>query len=52
LTVYDMVGKRIWQKTNVNQNSEIINLETLNTGVYLLKIKTPTGIITHQLIKQ
>lgn len=52
LTVYDMVGKRIWQKTNVNQNSEIIDLETLNTGVYLLKIKTPTGIITHQLIKQ
>ena len=52
LTVYDMVGKRIWQKTNINQNSEIIDLETLNTGVYLLKIKTPTGSITHQLIKQ
>ncbi|HLP63488.1 CotH kinase family protein [Flavobacterium sp.] len=52
LTVYDMVGKRIWQKMNVNQNTETIDLETLNTGVYLLKIKTLTGSITHQLIKQ
>lgn len=52
LSVYDIVGKRIWHKTAVNKNAETIDLETLNTGVYLLKIKTSTGLITHKLIKQ
>jgi hypothetical protein len=52
LTVYDMVGKKVWHRTNVNQNSELIDLTNLNTGVYLLKIKTPNSMITHKLVKQ
>ena len=52
LSIYDIVGKKIWHKTNVNQNSETIDLATLNTGVYLLKIKTTNGLITHKLVKQ
>lgn len=52
LTIYDMVGKQIWQKKDVNATAETIDLGVLNVGVYLLKIKTTSGVITHKLIKQ
>ncbi len=52
LTIYDMVGKRVWQKTAGNTNDDTLDLGILNAGVYLLKIKTTNGIITHKLIKQ
>jgi hypothetical protein len=52
LSVYDMVGKNVWRKTNVNKNTETVDLSSLNVGVYLLKIKTPNGLITHKLVKQ
>jgi hypothetical protein len=52
LSVYDMVGKKIWQKTTANTNAETIDLGALNVGVYLLKIKTPEGLMTHKLVKQ
>ncbi|RZJ67840.1 MAG: T9SS type A sorting domain-containing protein [Flavobacterium sp.] len=52
LSVFDMIGKNVWQKKNVNKNTESIDLESLSDGVYLLKIKTPTGSITHKLVKQ
>ncbi len=52
LSIYDMVGKQIWKKTGINANDETIDLAVLNVGVYLLKIKTTNGLITHKLIKQ
>ena len=52
LTVYDIIGKRILQKTGINANFDTVDLTALNAGVYLLKIKTSQGAITHKLIKQ
>lgn len=52
LTVYDVIGKRVWQKTNTNSYDQTIDLASLNQGVYFLKIKTASGIKTHKLIKQ
>jgi hypothetical protein len=52
LSVYDVIGKRIWQKKECNTNSETIDLSGLNIGMYLLKIKTEKGTITHKLMKQ
>ncbi len=52
LSVFDLVGKKVWQKTSVNENATTVDLESLTTGVYLLKIKTETGFITHKLIKE
>jgi hypothetical protein len=52
LSVYDMVGKRIWQKKDINSNADSVDLSALNVGVYLLKIKTQNGMITHKLVKQ
>jgi len=52
MSVYDVIGKRIWQKKECNTNSETVDLSGLNIGMYLLKIKTEKGTITHKLMKQ
>jgi hypothetical protein len=52
VSIFDMVGKNVWQKMNVNTNSEEINLDALSAGMYLLKIRTSKGLITHKLVKQ
>lgn len=52
MAVYDLVGKKIWNKTNDNKTIETIDLSSLNTGVYLLKIKTSNGVLSHKLIKK
>jgi hypothetical protein len=51
LTIFDMIGKKVWQKTT-NASSETIDLGVLNAGVYLLKIRTSNGVVTHKLVKQ
>jgi len=51
LTVYDMIGKQVWQKTGLNATAQTIDLGALNDGVYLLRIKTVDGVITHKLVK-
>ncbi len=51
LAVYDMLGKKIWNKA-VNSTSEAIDLSSLANGIYMLKIKTDDGMITHKIIKQ
>jgi hypothetical protein len=50
--VYDVVGKRIWQKKHNNTRSVSIDLSELIVGMYFLKIKTTNGTITHKLIKK
>ncbi len=51
LTIYDMVGKNIMRKSVDNTTDASIDLSALNNGVYLLKIKTAEGFITHKLVK-
>jgi hypothetical protein len=52
VSVYDMVGKSVWKKANVNKTTESFDLDTLSAGMYLLKIKTSKGLITHKLVKK
>ncbi len=52
LSVYDMVGKKILKKSVDSTTNENIDLSSLNNGVYLLKIATQNGTITHKLVKQ
>lgn len=52
LSVFDMIGKNVLHKTGVNANAEAMDLSALNAGVYLLKIKTSKGQITHKLVKK
>ncbi len=52
LAVYDIVGKKVWEKNNSNAYLETIDLHHLSSGVYLLKIKTSRGMISHKIVKQ
>ncbi|MFT3796038.1 CotH kinase family protein [Flavobacterium sp.] len=52
LSVYDLVGKKIWHKSTASTHTETMDLAALNTGVYLLKIKTANGTISHKLVKR
>lgn len=52
LAVYDMLGKMVWQQTAVNASNMNIDLVGLTAGVYVFKIKTESGEITHKLIKE
>jgi hypothetical protein len=52
LSIFDMLGKNIWQKMINSKNFEEIDLGALNAGIYLLKIRTEKGLITHKLVKQ
>jgi len=50
IEIYNILGKRVLTKT-INQ-SQSINIENLNTGIYILKIKQGNSSISKKLIKQ
>lgn len=52
LSVYDIIGKNVSQKQHISTNAETLDLSALNAGVYLLKIRTAGGVVTHKLVKQ
>lgn len=43
VVVYDISGKRIYQKQNINQNSFIISTSSWNSGIYLMTVETNKG---------
>lgn len=49
ITIYDVLGKRILQ-TNLNVNSKEVNISSLNSGVYIIKIKEGEATATRKLI--
>jgi len=50
IEIYNILGKRVLTKT-MNQ-SQSINVENLNTGIYILKITQGNSSISKKLIKQ
>ncbi len=48
LELYDLNGRIIIE----NENFESINIENVNSGIYLLKITTDNGISTQRIIKE
>ncbi len=48
-TIYDVLGQRVKSGTT---DEKTINVSNLNNGLYLIKIKTPSGNITKKLVKQ
>ncbi|MEM7087249.1 MAG: spondin domain-containing protein [Bacteroidota bacterium] len=44
ITIYNVLGKRVKQLTNVNSNSTEIDLSDLSSGVYLVKVLNDTNI--------
>ncbi|MEM6722226.1 MAG: T9SS type A sorting domain-containing protein [Bacteroidota bacterium] len=50
ITIYDMSGKLILNNENIHTNSEIIQLEALSSGMYMVQIKTSTATKLKKLI--
>jgi hypothetical protein len=52
LTLYDMLGKQVYNLSLSNLVFEhSLDISTLNSGVYHLRIKTANGIETQKIIK-
>ena len=51
ISIYDMLGKRIAEIPAGGTTSRTLGLATLNSGIYLLKIRTLNGMITHKIVK-
>ncbi|WP_309641441.1 T9SS type A sorting domain-containing protein [Flavobacterium sp.] len=49
ITLYDMTGKNIYHQ---NGNNTTINIESLKTGLYLVRIKTSKGLFTCKISKE
>ncbi|MGH1387059.1 T9SS type A sorting domain-containing protein [Kordia sp.] len=50
ITIYDMAGKLILKNKNVQNNSQILNLEKLSSGMYMVQIKTAKTTTLKKLI--
>ena len=50
ITIYDITGRRLYQKIT-NNTKEIVNLESIDKGTYLINIKTKEGAITKTFFK-
>ncbi|NGX83735.1 T9SS type A sorting domain-containing protein [Aequorivita sp. KMM 9714] len=48
IVLFDTLGKRV----NVNFNNGVINVSSIASGVYLLKVETSAGTITQKIVKQ
>ena len=46
--LYDITGKQVLKATNL----EIIDVSEINSGVYILRIKTDNGVVSRRVIKQ
>jgi type IX secretion system substrate protein len=51
IEVYNVIGRRIYETHFIN-NSYKANLESLETGIYFVKITTEVGQITKKIIKE
>jgi len=51
VAVFDMMGKMLKVESNKHYGEIIIDISHLPSGVYLLKIRTKTGIIAQKIIK-
>jgi len=49
--IFDLIGKKVLSRT-INANEADLDLSTLQTGSYVLKVGTPNGIRTGKIIKR
>jgi len=52
VTVYDLIGKEVMSLSNIDNCNADINVQNLNSGCYILRIKTVGDIVTKRFIKQ
>ncbi len=49
VSIFSLTGEKMYEK-NLTQGTNSINISNLSSGVYLVKIETPTSTETHRLI--
>ena len=47
IEVFDVLGKKVWDKTNTNSRHAQIELAHLAAGTYTLKLSLANGTFTH-----
>ncbi|MFK5983202.1 MAG: choice-of-anchor B family protein [Flavobacteriaceae bacterium] len=52
IDIYDLSGRKILSKLNVNKNSLELNFSSFKTTIYFVKIQTEFGTITKRVIKK
>ena len=50
LTLYDLAGKAVFQKKDPSVFSQVIDLEGLANGIYLLQLKNTEGVVAAQKV--
>lgn len=49
IKVYNLIGKSIFETNDLNNKKAIVNLQNINSGIYLLKTETEKGIIVKKI---
>lgn len=53
ISIYDVVGKRIYKVENLNSNSTSVDISTFNQGIYLVEVMTASNQkLVNKVIKQ
>ncbi|MBL0745274.1 T9SS type A sorting domain-containing protein [Chryseolinea lacunae] len=52
LSVVDAMGRTLVQEKRLMEDENVVNVSALPDGVYLLRVNTGTGIVTHKVMKQ
>lgn len=51
VTFYDLVGKQVF-RTTVNGNDAFINIQTMDPGMYMIKIQNNQGVYVSKILKR
>jgi hypothetical protein len=52
IKIYNSLGALVYNETGINANTQMINVETLKSGIYYMEIEGGFGIIKEKFIKQ
>ncbi|MBS3739004.1 T9SS type A sorting domain-containing protein [Mesohalobacter halotolerans] len=50
VNIYDLSGKLVFEQNDISNGN--LNISHLQSGVYILKIKTPVGVLQRKLVKE
>jgi photosystem II stability/assembly factor-like uncharacterized protein len=52
LSIYDTSGKLVLEKTNLSNSSEMLDLQAVTNGVYLVQLKNREGVVAKKIVVQ
>jgi photosystem II stability/assembly factor-like uncharacterized protein len=52
LTIYDALGKKVFEKNNLVESVQTVDLQTFTNGVYLIQLKSNEGYVSRKIVVQ